>query len=509
MLSLVCLTATLGVAVRGEERPAGGGVVYVNNLTGSDEFTGASAEPGADKAGPFATIMQAVRKCNVGARIEIANTGSDYRESVEIEKFAKGRPDAPLVIDGHGAYVTGLVAVPTDQWLHLRDDIYYFLNKVGDASFQPRGWYDRKIGDAVYGVMPNSNWLGFTKHSGWFTEKEAPEIFILNGKPGPNVLTLEEIPPGGFFYDAQAAVIKEPAGQRCLFFRLPEGKTLADCTVELPLHRGIYVSDDYVTVCNIGSRYSQDDGFAGFWGQNVVLRNIHACFNCDQGVSFHGNSSTLIDGALIERNGGCGIVDVMSCSTIYRNATVRDNYPGGVLFQGFSHAMYGCRILGNRGTQIEAGKSAAVSLGNCLIIGSGPETGGNAVRMEFGRLDHCTILNSPVGVAVTVGGSVRNSIISNCPIVVSVDKNAQGKFFLDKTILALGKATFGEQKVDDTGWADFMGTFKGAAGAIIDHPVLEEPLYLLPNDSPHLKAGENGSTPGAHLSPFKEWMAKE
>jgi hypothetical protein len=264
-----------------------------------------------------------------------------------------------------------------------------------------------------------------------------------------------------------------------------------------------------VTVCNIGSRYSQDDGFAGFWGQNVVLRNIYAAFNCDQGVSFHGNSSTLIDGALIERNGGCGIVDVMDCTTIYRNTTVRDNYPGGVLFQGFAHAMYGCRITGNRGTQIDVGKGAAVSLINCLILGGGPATGGNAVRMEFGRLDHCTILNSPVGVAVTVGGSVRNSIISNCATVVSVDKNARARFSVGKTILALGQASFGEQKVDAAGWAEFVGTCKGATGAIIDNPVLEEPLYLLPKDSPHAKAGDNGSTPGAHLTPFKEWMAKE
>ncbi|HNQ49219.1 MAG TPA: hypothetical protein PKI22_07395, partial [Hydrogenophilus thermoluteolus] len=41
------------------------------------------------------------------------------------------------------------------------------------------------------------------------------------------------------------------------------------------------------------------------------------------------------DGALIERNAGCGIVDVMSSSTFYRNVTVCSNYPSGVLLSGF------------------------------------------------------------------------------------------------------------------------------------------------------------------------------
>ena len=233
-----------------------------------------------------------------------------------------------------------VVEVTKDQWILLRDDIYYFPNRVTSPDLKPKGWFERKIGNAVYGIMPNSNWIGSTKHQGWFTEKDAPEIFLLNGKPGLNVLKLEELPPGGFFYDTQSETVKELAGQRCLFFRLPAGKQLSGCAVELPLNKGIYVSDDYVTVCNIGSRYSQDDGFAGFWGQGVVLRNIHACFNCDQGVSFHGNSTTLIEGALIERNAGCGIVDVMSCTTVYRNVTVRENYPSGALFQGFAHAIY-------------------------------------------------------------------------------------------------------------------------------------------------------------------------
>lgn len=483
-------------------------VVYVNNQTGSDAFDGRVAVPGGDgQAGPFKTIMQAVRQCPVGATIELANTGADYRETVSIEGFKKGRAETPLIIDGHGAYVSGLVEVSLAQWVLFKDDVYYFLNKVGDADFKPRAWYERKLGDAVYGAMPNSNWLGFEKRQGWFTEPEAPEIFMLNGKPGPNSPKLEELQPGGFFYDAQAATLKAPAGQRCLFFRLPAGKELRECVVELPLNQGVYVSDDYVTVCNLGSRYSQDDGFAGFWGQGVVLRNIHACFNCDQGVSFHGNSSTLIDGALIERNAGCGIADVMSCTTIYRNSTIRGNYPCGVLFQGFSHAMYNCRVLDNRGPQIQVGTGASGSFVNCLVVGRGAKVGGAAVSMEYGRLDHCTIVNSPVGVEIAVGGTVRSSVIANCGTAVRVGKGAQARVSIVKSLLDLGEADFEGTKVGAAAWGEFVKGFKGGETATIAAPGLAGPLFQLPPDSPYLKAGENGTVPGVNLPPATEPLA--
>jgi hypothetical protein len=494
------------VNVKGDELPEGTRF-YVNNKTGSDDFTGLAANPGENKAGPFRTITQAVTRCAVGARIEIANTGTDYRESVSIEGYRKGRAESPLIINGNGAYVTGLVEVAKDQWFLLKDDIYYFPNKVGGTDLKPRAWYERKIGDAVYGIMPNSNWLDSRKHQGWFTEKDAPEIFLLNGKPGPNVLKLDDLQPGGFFYDTQSETVKELTGQRCLFFRLPEGKKLADCVVELPLNKGVYVSDDYVTICNIGSRYSQDDGFAGFWGQGVVLRNIHACFNCDQGVSFHGNSTTLIDGALIERNAGCGIVDVMSCTTVYRNVTVRENYPAGAIFSGFAHAMYNSRIMDNSGMQVEFSKGASGSLVNCLIVGRGAKTAG--VSMENGRIERCTILDSSTGVRLIKGGSIKNSIISNCTTILDVGKLASESILVDKTILGLGEVVFDGKKINQEAWPEFAKTAKGLSGAIIDTPTLEGSLCLLPKDSPHIKAGENGVTPGANLPPDTNWKTHE
>jgi hypothetical protein len=338
-------------------------VWYVNNRIGSDAFDGRAETPGADgRSGPFRTIMQAVRQADMGAYLSIANTAEDYREQVEIAGTKKGRPDNPLVLEGHGATVSGLVEIETARWERFRDDIYSFANRLGGTNYVPTVWYERRIGDAVFGAMPNSNWLGHWTHQGWFTEKEAPEIFFLNGQPGPHVRDPAAIPQGGFFYDTTSS-------PRRLYFRLPPGRTIGDCRVELPIHLGVYVSDDYVVVRNLASKYSADDGFSGFWAQGVVLANVSGSFNCDQGISFHGTSGTLIDGGLFERNGGCGIADVMSCVTIYRNVVVRDNMIMGALLDGFAHSLLNCRFYGNYETQVRAG--ASVNLTGCLIAGNG------------------------------------------------------------------------------------------------------------------------------------------
>ena len=371
---------------------------YVNNRIGSDEMDGLAATPSPDgKSGPTATIMAAIRKACAGARIVIANTEQEYRETIRIKDFRKGRAGNPLVIDGNGATVSGLVRAAPERWTHVHDDVYSFNNRVGGTDYVPKSGYcglESRIGDSVYGHMPGFNWMA--SWIGWPTERQAPEIFFLNGKPGTNVTKLADLPPGGFFYDHRAK-------PRCLYFRLPAGARIEECTVELPLNEGILVTDDYVVLRNLVSKYAIDDGFGGFWGIGVIFENCNGSFNCDQGISLHGTSVTLIDGGLYERNGGCGIADVMSSFTVYRNVVVRDNLISGAYFAGLGHSMLNCRLYGNWSPQINACGDCIVSLVNCLVAGS-LEPGGGAyiekgridpgggvgIQIERGRIDHCT-----------------------------------------------------------------------------------------------------------------------
>ncbi|HEY9248139.1 MAG TPA: right-handed parallel beta-helix repeat-containing protein [Rariglobus sp.] len=469
-------------------------IYYVNNVAGSDEYDGMSQSPGADRSGPFATIAKALKACGVGARIELANTGVDYRERVAISGLKKGLADSPLSINGNGAYVSGLVVVPADRWVLLKEDVYYFLNQKTDET-----------GKVAYEKMPTNNWLLNMKHQGWFEAKEVPEIFFLDGKPAPSTRSLADIAPGGFFYDTQGATLPAAPGRPCVFFRVPAGRNLGDCRIELPLSGSVYVGDDYVTVSNLGSRYSVEDGFDGFWGQGVVFRNIHACYNTEQGVSFHGNGTALVDGALIERNGGCGIVDVMSSTSIYRNVTVRGNFPGGVLFRGFAHAMYGSRIIGNRGVQLEVSNKASVSLVNTLIAGQSNVQGTTPavqVYKGYARIDRCTIANSPVGLSVQDGCSVIDSIIADCPNILAVAPNAVGGFSMRSTLLGRGKILLGEQSLDE---ASRESLLKPYPGVVVDMPNFEGALFSLPKDSPYRRAGASGGPLGATPAPEAAW----
>lgn len=487
---------------------------YVNNQTGSDEFDGLAPLPSpAGKSGPTATIMAAVKKACVGARIVIANTGQDYRESVHIKDARKGRADRPLVIDGNGATVSGLVRVAPERWTNVHDDVYAFVNRVGGADYVPKreytGWQQR-IGDSVYGNMPGFNWMA--GWSGWPTERQAPEIFFLNGKPGPNVTTLADLPPGGFFYDHRAK-------PRCLYFRLPAGARIEDCTLELPLNEGVFVTDDYVVVRNLASKYAMDDGFAGFWGIGVVFENCNGSFNCDQGISLHGTSVTLIDGGLYERNGGCGIADVMSSFTVYRNVVVRDNLITGALFQGLGHSMLNCSVYGNWSPQIDASGEGSVSIVNCLVAGS-LEAGGGAhigqgridpgggvgIQMERGRIDHGTIVNCSQGVVVLKSGMIANSIIANCTNeLVNIRQAATNTFQMKKTILAPGAVVCGAETVTQDAWVEFAKRTPWASSNMRASPRLEPPLYGLPSDSSFSKAGDYERTPGAVIPLWKGW----
>jgi hypothetical protein len=362
---LVCLAAA-SISFAAEIAPTN---FYVNNITGSDSYDGRSAVPTVDgNSGPCRTIMEAVRKATVGAHISIARTGGDYLETVTIRDFKKGTPTAPLIIDGNGATVNGLVQVTADRWHLLKDDIYWMENRPGHNELSG---------------MPNCNWLVFLKHQGWFTERQAPNIFFMDGKPAPHTNSLDTIPQGGYFYDTQS----DP---RRIYVRLPAGRKLEDVKLEFPQNQGVTIADDYVIIRNLRSIYSIDDGFAAKSGIGIVFENITGSYNCDQGFSMHHECVTICDGGLFERNAGCGICDVQNCTTIFRNVVVRDNMVTGALMKGLAHSFLSCKFYGNQGAQLSADDPCPVLLKDCSIDGGGgPGITGKSIRAEGCTFTNC------------------------------------------------------------------------------------------------------------------------
>jgi hypothetical protein len=472
---LATLVLFLGLAA-----VAGGQTIYVDNRSGSDTFDGQRPAPAGDGvSGPVATIAHALTRVPVGGRIMLARTGLDYREEVLIKGLRKGRAATPLVLDGNGATVSGLVVVPPERWALHAEDVYYFENKIGDDPPQ-------------YGKMPVRNHL-----------KEPPRYFLVNSNAAPHAATLEAIEPGGFFYDTRG---KPPR----IYFRLPAGVAMSACAIELPISGGVFVADDdYVVVRNLRSQYAWNDGFAGFWGIGVVFENCHAVYNCDEGISLHGTSSTIIDGGLVENTFGHGIADVMSCLTLYRNVVIRNNQNAGVLFQGAGHGMQNCTIYGNVGTQILADGDGCIALDNCLILADARQ-GAVAIRMHRGQINHCTISGGQVGLAVSQGGWMRNSIVAGCAkALVEQDPSAVSTFNMRRNFFATGVIVRGSETLTRETWGDQTRNSKTLTECSWHDGLWTDGRYAITPDSPLFKAGEYGRTPGAVLPQYKGWNPDE
>jgi hypothetical protein len=342
--------------------------------------------------------------------------------------------------------------------------------------------------------MPRNNWIGFQKHQGWFTEPEAPELFFLNGKPGRNVVKFEDLPPGGFFYDTMGRI-----GEALrLYVRLPTGAKLDELTLEMPLNGGVFVNGDYVVVRNLRSIYSLEDGFTGFWGYGDIFENINGSFNCDQGFSMHGNSVTLVDGALFERNGGMGIVDVMSSVSVFRDIVVRRNLIGGACFQGSFHTCRRSQFIDNAGAQV-SGRD--FELENCLVRG-----GWQGIGLHNGRIARCTVVNAGQAIGVRKSAVIEGCLLVSNRVAVVVDKEAVGRVKLTGNLIDLGSIEWGTNRIGSAQWEAFAQTNSvTVTGNVIASPPVEAPLYQLPEGSPLRKAGGFGATPKA----FTGWQAEE
>lgn len=101
--------------------------IFVNNRSGDDRFTGheQAVQPGG--AGPVRTIEKALRLAQQGDRIQVANTGQPYRESLSFMGTRhSGFEIQPFVLAGNGAVLDGSEPVPAKGWEHYRGAVFRF-----------------------------------------------------------------------------------------------------------------------------------------------------------------------------------------------------------------------------------------------------------------------------------------------------------------------------------------------------------------------------------------------
>jgi hypothetical protein len=108
-------------------RAAAGRDIYVDNVSGSDSFSGQQARNIAGLNGPLRTIAAALRTAQSADHIILAQTDQPYRESISlVGRRHSGYADNPLVIEGNGAILDGSAKVSPTAWEHHRDNVFRF-----------------------------------------------------------------------------------------------------------------------------------------------------------------------------------------------------------------------------------------------------------------------------------------------------------------------------------------------------------------------------------------------
>src|SRR5262249_23900589 len=105
MMSLVqrlsFLAVALSIALFTAGCEAAARDIFVNNLAGDDLLDGTLPTNTSPGIGPFHTITRALRAAGPGDRIDLANTGEPYRESVSlVGSRHSGNALRPFTIEG-------------------------------------------------------------------------------------------------------------------------------------------------------------------------------------------------------------------------------------------------------------------------------------------------------------------------------------------------------------------------------------------------------------------------
>ncbi|HAI11475.1 MAG TPA: hypothetical protein DCM28_07200 [Phycisphaerales bacterium] len=349
--------------------------IHVNNVTGKDTHTGQSLDQSVK------TLQMAVKLLQSGDTLHIANTGQAYRESLIIDRDL-GTPDMPLVIEGNGVVLSGLVKLDPAKWTEHSDGVYAY-------PIQP---------------MP-SNW--------------AP--VLINGS--------QVIPIAG---DEASMIEGQCVWQKQrLLYKPVTGNTPATLPLEASLiDSGVaIVNSSYITVRNLISERHANDGFNIHGNaRGIIFENIVGRYNGDDGCSIHEDGQLLVRNAWFHHN-QFGIEDVNASTSNYQAVLVEHNHVG-IHFTGGYHQLTDSILRNNTTDQLQVGRgfpsgylgkdnTPFVYDGFCLAKNlqiSGGANGVLVVNRGKVALANALISQSKIGILLLHGATLelRSSIIQNC-----------------------------------------------------------------------------------------------
>lgn len=375
----VILAAFLSVAVLAQAAD-----YYVDNVKGSDQADGLSAQPGSSPSGPLATINAAIALARPGDTIRLIPTGQEYRQNATF-KDKSGSPGSPITLDGAGVTLSGADPCPSTEWQKLPSGVWMrpatlsrnilvvddaiILEKSMVASLQPGqfcfefGQFNvptiyfqppagRSVRDCRVEVVTASGEIVLLDSALWkggvprytFKGKDRPARILLDGAEAPLLAAKDHLQPGEWCN-----------AEGTLYFLPPQGKTPADLRIALAVREygiGLGGTSSHLVVRNFNVRYVWNDAYNVHGSvKDATFLNCNASDCFDEGFSAHDKCETVLDGATYLRCDN-GVMNVNTAGySITRNLVVRESRHKGfgvaVLNGEARHELYDAVLIDN------------------------------------------------------------------------------------------------------------------------------------------------------------------
>lgn len=391
--------------------------IHVNNLAGKD--TANSTTPQA----AVATFQHAVTLLAAGDTLDIANTGKPYCERLLITREI-GTPSQPLIIEGNGAVLSGLLPLDQSKWSRQADGVY------------------------VYAVPPMA--------------RNLKQVLMMGDQEVPAVDKPEEL-KSGFCCWQPEKVLFMPENEGILKTGNLQA-TLIDSGVALQ-------NTSYVTIRNIISERHTNDGF-NFHGnvRGIQLENVIGRYNGDDGCSIHEDGQLTVRNSWFHHN-TYGIEDINASNSTYQNVLCEDNEVG-VHFSGGMHQITDSTFRNNSTHQVRIssgkpsnylGKDRAAFMYDNLCVARNVQVyGGKTGVLTFNRarlfMINSIITGSQIGILQLKGSSLelRNSVLADC--TESLAKLEEATWLGDANIIGSGRLVHDNKALDFPTWQQVTGS---------------------------------------------------
>ena len=400
--------------------PLGAADFHVDSEIGDDAHDGLAATVESATRGPVRTILRAVKVAKAGDTVHFAVGRNPYRESLLLSAHPNwnhpgGEPGRPLVIDGHGATLTGAEHCPPAGWEPWRGRVYR-RDDFPQAAALMVGDERVPAASPTLALEPG-DWIYFPPHKHLYMRPAAQpigDVQLVPAEGEPEAVAASRWGPAGAPGVVRLVGVAEPvalviAGRRvppitikerlqpgqctveggAVYYHLPEGKAFESLSIECVVrHNGVHISGSaaHVVIRNLHVTRFSNDGF-NIHGRprDVLFQNITATHCFDEGYSAHSDAQTEIDGGRLLFNAS-GLTNVGRARTRCRDMLIAFNDGIGYLGMDATHEDLENAILVDNGLQLGGGgPESRLRASNVLAVSTG-RTGPRGGQVSFGGL---------------------------------------------------------------------------------------------------------------------------